>query len=63
MKRVFRLKKGDITDGDDDFSNFLYDYLIEGGPPNSNYPVWRKNWKLTFIIQEEKNERNNKPNL
>ena len=47
MKRVFKYKKTEEWDGDEEIIWFLMDYLLH---KNSNN--YRKNWKVTIDIQE-----------
>jgi hypothetical protein len=55
MKRVFKFKKGEITDWDEDMIHFLEEYLCNEGQPENNYfPKFRKNWKVTIKIEEIK---------
>lgn len=57
MKRVFRFKKGDITDWDEDLIHFLEDYLCPE-TDSRNFPIFRKNWKVTIIVEEDKGNLN-----
>ena len=52
MKRVFKFKKGEITDWDEDMIHFFEDYLCEKEPTENNYPIFRKNWKVVIIVEE-----------
>ena len=54
MKRVFKLKKGQKYDGDEDWLHFLEEYLFEEGEYKGSCPKYRKNWKLTLLIEDEK---------
>lgn len=53
MKRIFYFKKGEKTDGDEEYLHFLYEKLTPTSDPNG-FPIFAKNWKLTIIIEEKK---------
>jgi len=53
MKRVFRFKKGQVTDWDEDIIHFLEEYLTDEGDYSNNYLTnFKKNWKVTIIVEE-----------
>ena len=53
MKRVFKFKKGTITDWDEPMINLLQKYLSSGANENFYY-IFYKNWKVTIEISEVK---------
>jgi len=54
MKKVFRFKKGEITDWDEPIMHFIEEYLTDSGLPENNFfPKFKKNWKVTIIVEEE----------
>lgn len=53
MKRVFRFKKDQKTDGDEEIVHFLEEYLCDYEDDKGAFPKFRKNWKVTINIQEE----------
>jgi len=56
MKRVFKFKKGELWDGDEAIIHFLEDYLLEHITCNpGGCPSYRKNWKVTVIVEKDGN--------
>ena len=53
MKRVFKFKKGTITNWDEPMINWLQKYLSSGANENFYYTFY-KNWKVTIEISEVK---------
>ena len=55
MKKTFNFMKGDFWDGDEELIQFLEEYLPEENKANPNGCLqYRKNWKITLIIEENK---------
>lgn len=58
MKRIFRFKKGETTDGDEGIMDFLEEYLTDEGKPENNYfPKFKKDWKVTIIVEDFKKKK------
>jgi len=54
MKRVFKFKKDAHTDWDEPLYYFLSEYLCKKEQGHHNLDVFKKNWKVTIIVEEEK---------
>lgn len=50
MKRVFKFKKGQCWDGDEEIIHFIEEYLLDWDR-NIAFPKHRKDWKVTIIVE------------
>ena len=57
MKRVFKFKKGQGWDGDEEIIHFIEDYLTNWDKiPAGNFPEIRKDFKVTITIETIKGD-------
>lgn len=52
MKRVFKFKEGQQWDGDERIFHFIEDYLTIEPVHKGNYPIIKRNWKVTITVEK-----------